>query len=276
MISPTLDFLEGAYPGYPTGYSSLVAPLLSGMQSYTDNLIAYAKDLKAFGDTARQLISLVIGSKKLSAKEVSKAWLSLRYGDRLQISDTQELLQSMSQMAHVLETYGLTFLQGKARLTPDPVPLPRYLSDYSSLLAIQAYLMPKDYGFLMKVVRKAMEWDAWPTLGNTWDLIPLSFVVDWFVDLSSFLEKIDAAVYSLYLMVYSVIYSFKNSAVVSSSTVQSLLAKSGINLTVTKATCSFYRRMVTDSLPQVRFAADAGHFQPINVIDSVSLLYLLS
>jgi hypothetical protein len=53
----------------------------------------------------------------------------------------------------------------------------------------------------MTAVKKLMEWDVWPSLENTWDMIPLSFVVDWFSNLSTILTNVDRLVYEQYLRV---------------------------------------------------------------------------
>jgi hypothetical protein len=53
----------------------------------------------------------------------------------------------------------------------------------------------------MASIKKLMEWDVWPTLENTWDLLPFSFVVDWFLHVSTLLSNIDRLVYEQYLRV---------------------------------------------------------------------------
>jgi hypothetical protein len=51
------------------------------------------------------------------------------------------------------------------------------------------------------MIKKFYEWDAYPTLENAWDLVPFSFVVDWFINLGSILDNIDTMVYEQYLRV---------------------------------------------------------------------------
>jgi hypothetical protein len=71
------------------------------------------------------------------------------------------------------------------------------------------YVSPQSYSGLMTAIENLMRWDAWPTLENMWDMVPLSFVVDWFLPVQDLLSQIDAAVEVPYLSCISQYFSDK-------------------------------------------------------------------
>jgi hypothetical protein len=78
---------------------------------------------------------------------------------------------------------------------------------YDHLRVSTIYVAPDSYSGIMTAVENLMRWDVWPTLENTWDAIPLSFVVDWFLPVSDLLGQIDAAVEAPYLKCLSQYFS---------------------------------------------------------------------
>ena len=53
-----------------------------------------------------------------------------------------------------------------------------------------------DYAYRLSERRSGLRWRAWldslginPTVANVWEIIPFSFVIDWFVDVGGFLEQ---------------------------------------------------------------------------------------
>jgi hypothetical protein len=56
---------------------------------------------------------------------------------------------------------------------------------------------------------KLIDWDVFPTFQNLWDLIPLSFVLDWFVDFEKYFDIVDQASYATWLQVLEVLSSTK-------------------------------------------------------------------
>jgi hypothetical protein len=120
-------------------------------------------------------------------------------------------------------------------------------------------LSPKDYNALMSLVRKAYEIDLYPSLQNVWDLIPLSFVVDWFVNVSKIFEDVDRLVQSRYYNVNCVLNTVKAS---STGTVLEGLSY------------SFYERHLASSLSLGMSSIELGLPSPINIVDGVSLFLM--
>jgi hypothetical protein len=164
--------------------------IIESFNEFDSNLIAYASDLKKTGDSIRSLLSLV--SDIDNPKKWASAWLSMRYGDRLQISDTRELLESLRRSLTKRSMYTKV-----RRVFHGTHSIPGYT--WRSYRALTMYADNGSYSGLETAILSLLRWDAWPTLENTWDTIPLSFVVDWFLPVSDILSQIDAAVEAPYI-----------------------------------------------------------------------------
>jgi hypothetical protein len=164
--------------------------VIEGINDFDSNALAYAKDLSSVGDTVRSLLRL--GVDYDNPKAWASAWLSLRYGDRLQIADTAEALESLKR-ALLYRQYWTKVRRKMERHYEHSTYSERYWR------ASTIYVANESYDSLTTSIENLMRWDAWPTLENTWDLVPLSFLVDWVVPVSDLLSQIDAAVEAPYI-----------------------------------------------------------------------------
>lgn len=62
---------------------------------------------------------------------------------------------------------------------------------------------------LADLTRQLMDIDVFPELGNVWDIVPFSFVLDWFLPIGSILDAVDANTYRSTLKVESFVWSYK-------------------------------------------------------------------
>jgi hypothetical protein len=123
-------------------------------------------------------------------------------------------------------------------------------------MACRIAVSPKDDNALMRQIRKAYEWDYYPTLGNVWDMIPLSFVVDWFVNVSDIFESVDRMVQARYYDVASILQSVKAEG--------ACPGFPGVVL-------SFYDRTLSNSLNLGVSSVKLGLPSAINIVDGISL-----
>lgn len=196
-----MDRLMDALPPVPPSSDAevqLYKTCLEGQTCFSSNGIAYASDLKKAGDTIRTFLALV--GDPLSPKQWAAMWLSMRFGDRLQVQDSKELIRSIrGELGRILNE--IPFKETHARASQ------AYSTSTPLYLNMTVYRRARlrcendSYNALMTSIKKFMDWDVWPTLENTWDMIPLSFVVDWFLNLSTILSNIDAMVYAQYLRI---------------------------------------------------------------------------
>lgn len=110
----------------------------------------------------------------------------------------------------------------------------------------------------------ARKWGLWPTTAAGWDIIPFSFVVDWFVDVQSLFEEIDRDTLLQYVDVTSVITTEKRIFDFGD------VALDGF--TLSGATFTHYARSIGTHLPSGPFRIDKGHSSSVNVVDGTSLV----
>lgn len=238
-----------------------------GIRQLSINTLAYIRDLKSVCSTLKA--TLFLKANVTSIEAWTNWWLSARWGDRLTVKDTYDLCtyaagRISNQFHNWKHDYYVTQSQGHATGTtlysPDSVlEIHRYL---------KLYYRPKHDGVIGNIIRGAMQWDVWPTLENAWDLIPFSFVADWFVGIGAFLGDIDR--YELMLLhdVLSVLTSSKS--IYSFPSVEFYGFKSS-NFTIVS-----YGRQRSASLPSAPFRVDRGHLSAVNIIDGLSLLFQVS
>jgi hypothetical protein len=232
--------------------SDTASEVVESLASYDGNLIAFAKDLPEFGGSLKALLDL--GRDFSSPKAWASAWLSGRFGDRLTISDSREILEAAW---HSLVNRG-KYQVGRSRRQYD-----RGLMSYTYSQTLIAY--NKSYNGLMTAIKGLMDWDAWPTLENMWDMVPLSFVVDWFVSIGDLLSQIDLAVKAPYIRAASQYASLK-------ATYETTIADG--NLVIHQHSTHYYRDKapVLSYIKPFRDLDILPSFSVVNYGDAASLL----
>lgn len=230
--------------------------VIESVNDYDSNLIAYFSDLKDAGATLRSLLSLTRDYK--NPKAWASAWLSTRFGDRLTISDTKQLLKSIAEAV----THRVYTTIGRAHLEKS------YSTLYDALVTqhrCSTVYVSNTNASLEQAIGAMMKWDLWPTLENTWDMIPLSFVADWFLPISQTLSQIDAAIEMPYLDVKSSMVSDK----------RTIALNNVAERVAGEARYVFYRRNAGPVLSHVRPFEDGlaslPSFSVANVGDALAL-----
>jgi hypothetical protein len=226
----------------------LQATAFDSINTFDGNMLALVSDLKSFGTgTFRSLRNAVKDYKDI--RKYASLWLTARYGDKLTVRDLQDLAGNLSK-SRWREFRTARYIIGKSRGT---VSRDGMRFNFATQIAV----VPSDYNAIMKGIRRAYEMDLYPSLGNVWDLIPYSFVVDWFVNVSSILESLDRMVQARYYNVACVMQSVKGSCTSDSYP--------GINL-------SYYSRELTSELSLGVSSVELGLPSSINIVDGVSLI----
>jgi len=157
------------------------------------NSLAYAYEFLMLKDTVKSMLSILRGNP--SPKKLAQAWLSFRYGLRLTFSDSSELGRAIGKYVtkdRSKKNYSVCRARDSSMFITRKQPflgLPVF-DQYN----LKVYYRPDSDAFL-NACRILMNWDAFPTLQNVWDLIPLSFVIDWFTDFERTLNRIDTNTY---------------------------------------------------------------------------------
>lgn len=208
LVQGASSSLEESLPDIPRGWWGEIADrAIQDAQALNINSIAYARDIVSLKHQIASILKMLKGG--VSPKKLADIWLSFRYGLRLTFRDSGELGKAIGRA--VVREYDRKW--SKCRATDTSVSTIRKgrLSGLSleDKYNLTVYYNPCDDKFL-SVIRRLMDWDAMLSLQNVWDLIPLSFVVDWFVDVSNMLEGIDTNTYLNTLRILGVIKTRKS------------------------------------------------------------------
>lgn len=163
-------------------------------KNFDGNTATLAKELFTLKESIMDLIKMLRG--KADAKSVSSLFLSAKYGLRLTAQDTIELAKAVKKTVREERQPLYATARGGA-------------SDTYNVVRCKIYYDKTTRNALAKYSEAAMSWDLFPSFQNVWDIIPYSFVVDWFADVEGFLTAIDANTYLSVMNVISVLYSRK-------------------------------------------------------------------
>jgi hypothetical protein len=169
------------------------------------NSIAFVKELFELKSSLTKLYSLLRG--KISSKTLGSLWLSLKYGLRLTVIDTKEIIKATQrEMNKWDKPYNYVRAMSLSTVNQDSGVCKGLVCTCEYHYKI--YYDPVDPEF-KSLIQKLIDWDLFPTFQNIWDLIPFSFVIDWFVDFESYFNQVDNAWYATKLDVLETIWSTK-------------------------------------------------------------------
>jgi hypothetical protein len=164
-------------PSWMDGVSDMANRLsLEVLNSYpaTDvDMIENMTQLRTFGDTVRTFLSPVDASPRGLAAAASGRLLSAKYGDMLTLQDAASLQLSWWKCLTGAWTEGVQTRRAAASRSDDTLQVKFSLVSYAKRNGdplTRAMLFAADRGFL-------------PGLDTVWNLVPYSFVVDWFVNI---------------------------------------------------------------------------------------------
>lgn len=173
------------------------------------NGIAYLKDFVEVASLAKSLLA-VTGLNAVSQvpKVVSSLYLAVHYGVRLTLRDTEELAEGIDNIdfEHSYQSLGAQKtiqleLPGRSDTLVNCTQ--RLSGKIRNFTEEQLYFLDK----LKKARRALFELDLAPTVSNIWDLIPFSFLVDWFIPIGDQAEVLESRSYLQTLLVHQLFYS---------------------------------------------------------------------
>jgi hypothetical protein len=194
-------------------FSRLVYDAASRVRLLDINMISFIKEQSELikggylrtlfhRDAAQEFDSVIKSTlskpKKLrkAAKFVASEYLGMHYGTKLTALDYTDIagaIIDLSELTDATQTMGSKKFYHDFRF-PDGTTgtvLRRFKGTIRSLTDQDQTIAEAELRFM----RKLYEVDILPTASNLWDLIPYSFVVDWFVPLGNKLEDIETGHY---------------------------------------------------------------------------------
>lgn len=181
-------------------YGDIAMKATENLNANQVNMIAFVRDIMRPWELIPKLKNL------RSLKTLSENFLILDYGILPTISDLQEIFEALRKHAPYVDRNG--FKCGYASHFDESS---NETVTFELEQRIKVAVDNTDLG-LLSIVNRIDTMGFLPTCKNLWDLIPFSFVIDWFLDIGEFLERID---FQYRLMRYRVRYatlSYKTTA----------------------------------------------------------------
>lgn len=217
-------------------YGDLVRRCANDTRTIPTNSIGLVAELAGISTTLRTIFKL--GTGKVDASTIASAYLSYKYGPRLTAMDLKTVVKGLGKRVRLIDK---DHSRSRAREVHSFTPV---VGSTGHLNVTWCYKMiyRTHTDDLRDFLRNWFNSGLFPSLTNAWDLIPLSFVLDWFFKVEPYLNSIDANTYwSLYSIV-DVIYSKKEVF----SGVNWLVSQAGYTL-VGDMTYKSYVRTVTSA-----------------------------
>lgn len=171
--------IPGEFPVPDKHFGDLAMEASQSALALSANMIAFIKDLR---HPSRMIPKL----KKLkSLKSMSNDYLAVNYGLLPTVSDLRRIERAFKKRSPYLDSNGFTVYTAgfSDKLVKDGL-------SYTLLQRIKLAIDDEDDEF-QALVSRAESIGIYPTFENIWDLVPFSFVLDWFIDVGGFLERID-------------------------------------------------------------------------------------
>lgn len=200
------------------GDSKAMLDAFQGMRLASFNGLAFTKDTSRLIRDTSQLIRDIKGVRK-DPKRLASIWLSYRYGHRLYYKDCQTIRKAVVDSS---KRRPLKF-RGKHTEYLELFPGQVTRVEYNFTLYVSSSCLT-DLSFVAAI----RSLDFWPSAENLWDLVPYSFVADWFLNITDLCKRYDASLDILKFPIRGALQSVK----ISTETVSNHSAGSG-NATVT-------------------------------------------
>lgn len=195
-VEPEYPILEEILKFDPIGrfkisfdWSDALARGLNQVNFFDSNGIAFAKDTAALPSALRSDLESLKSFSKVSrsgkVRIAASIFLSIHYGYKLMISDAEELLTELLHYERTTVRHIGQSVSGDTSL--------HSVGDFELLEAsghLNVYYHP--FSKLITEIGAFLEaFDLIPDISNIWDMIPFSFVVDWFTNLGDLASGID-------------------------------------------------------------------------------------
>jgi hypothetical protein len=195
------------YPVFPD--TALVANVLKDLKTLDINTITAVQGLATLARDIRELVAAAEGH--VNVKWLVSTYLYMKYGFENSTRDVIDLtefyLREINALYAKKSAWQTSHASDGVQFMPrDGSMLLSFKEGYETT-TLTVYVKTLDEG-LAKVTRSMMDLDVFPELGNIWDIIPFSFVVDWFVPVQEFLDAVDANTYRATLKVGACLSSY--------------------------------------------------------------------
>lgn len=185
------DRLDRMYNIPPVGlvYGDLVRRCANDATVVQTNSIELIHEVATIATTLKGIANIATGG--LNAGNIASGYLSYKYGLRLTLKDLKSIGVSLSHRIAATRD-GKSFTRAREVINVNPK-----FGNLSPLMITYNYKITywNHTNDWRDGLRHWFDSGLFPSLTNAWDLIPLSFVFDWFTKFESYLSAIDANTY---------------------------------------------------------------------------------
>lgn len=185
-------------------YGDLVRRAANDAQVIDTNMLEMTRELTSMKATIKSI--LLLAKSTASVKNLAKAFLTYQYGPRLTASDSFYVVKQLKSEYQCVKSI--------VRRSRAKEIVTLTAKDSGEILTCKC-----EYNYKITYFATSDDWrdffSRWfnsgffPTLQNAWDLVPYSFVVDWFTHADKYLDAIDANTYWSLHSVLGATYSKK-------------------------------------------------------------------
>lgn len=188
------SFILNEYKGF------LIKEAIDNCRALDINTTAYLRDVARIWHAIKPVFDVF--KQPLSAKAWANLWLTYRYGIRLFIMDSMKIMKAYDSGRL---TQKPNFFKGRSRRV-----VPATVLGKNASIELHLEIKGSDQGVILDdFFRILRNLDLLVGLENAWDMIPYSFVVDWFIPISKVLEDIDKHLDLVLYDIQDFIYSIK-------------------------------------------------------------------
>lgn len=200
IVRRTKYFREWSGRNDSSSFGKCSIDAVQSLKVFDGQLLLYLRDFVSLKGT---VLSFWESIAQPSLRTLSSAYLSYHYGLKLTYRDTLDLLTSTRRLRDGVKGYN----SSRSRLSvPDSVEVFGKVIEINHIYNMKLYV--KDYpNHVVQAIKQMMVADFFPTFELVWDLIPFSFVVDWFVRVGDILEAVDSNTLLSVFQVLSCVYS---------------------------------------------------------------------
>lgn len=171
--------LEDNFPLEDYAYGDLAKTASEQLIKNDTNMIEFIRDLRH----PKELVPKLRNLRNL--KNLANAYLSVHYGVLPTIGDLTTIIGAFKKISPYLDRNGFsTYSAG--HISSQWVDTMFYQLEQHLKLAVG----DEDSGF-RALIQRLESMGTLPTFKNVWDLVPYSFVIDWFSDVGEFLDRVD-------------------------------------------------------------------------------------
>lgn len=167
------------YPIPDVNYGDLAMKASEKISANHVNMIAFLRDLRHPTEMIPKLRNL----RRL--KSYADDFLTVEYGILPTISDLQTIVAAFKRLGPYVDRNGFRTYSAGALSSKDVDNIHFTLEQH-----IKLAIGNEDSGFDALMLRLE-SMGTLPTLENIWDLVPYSFVIDWFIDVGDLLARVD-------------------------------------------------------------------------------------